>query len=203
MDMNRRHFIIAAAAAMVAPPAALARTVAGPRWVIGHIPDRPHNIDLIDMKLVPREFHRQVVPFRGPEPVGSLVIELRSRHLFYIMSGGQALRFGVAVGRDERGWRGTAIVARKAAWPSWTPTANMRRRNPSLPVRMAGGPDNPLGARALYLYQNGRDTLLRIHGTNDPSSIGKAASSGCFRMFNEHVFELFGSVPVGTRVLVR
>ena len=117
--------------------------------------------------------------------------------------GAKALRFGTAVGREGASWHGTAIVGRKAKWPSWTPTANMRKKNPKLPLRMAGGPKNPLGARALYLFKDGVDTLYRIHGTNEPPSIGKSASSGCIRMFNECIFELFAEVPVGTRVVVR
>ena len=109
---------------------------------------------------------------------------------------------GIAVGQDGRRFNGETIIQRRAKWPTWTPTANMRRRNPNLPVRVLGGPQNPLGARALYLYRNGRDTLYRIHGTNEPWSIGNAASSGCIRMLNEHVFELFGTVRNGARVVV-
>jgi lipoprotein-anchoring transpeptidase ErfK/SrfK len=132
-----------------------------------------------------------------------LVVDVRSRHLYYVQAGSRAIRFGVAVGREGASWRGQAVVGRKAKWPSWTPTANMRRRNPKLPIQVKGGPENPLGARALYLFQNGRDTLYRIHGTNEPWSIGKAASSGCIRMLNEDVFELYGSVAIGARVFVR
>ncbi len=142
------------------------------------------------------------VPYSGREPVGTILINKQERFLYYIEDAGRAIRFGVAVGRDGQKWSGEATVGRRAKWPTWTPTANMRRRNPSLPVRVAGGPQNPLGARALYLYRDGRDTLYRIHGTNEPWSIGAAASSGCIRMLNEHVFELFGTVRNGARVIV-
>ena len=214
MILTRRSVMASGLAALIAAPAraaGLASIPVGPaqasapkaQWVVGQIPDTPFNIDLINMKLVPQEFHRQVVPFTGPEPVGTIVVDAGKRHLFFVLMGGKAVRFGTAVGRAGASWHGTAIVGRKAKWPSWTPTANMRRRNPALPVRQAGGPKNPLGARALYLYKDGVDTLYRIHGTNDASSIGKPASSGCIRMFNEHVFELFAEVRVGTVVVVR
>ena len=200
MSLTRRSFLTASMATLLATQA---RAATKPQWVVGIIPDTPFNIDLIDMTLVPQEYQRQVVPYAGTEPVGSIVIDAAKRHLYFIMQNGTALRFGIAVGRQGASWHGTAVVGRKAKWPSWTPTANMRKKDPSLPIRMAGGPKNPLGARALYLFKDGVDTLYRIHGTNTPSSIGKSVSSGCIRMFNEHVFELFGEVPVGTQVVVR
>lgn len=171
-------------------------------WYIGRIPDQPFDIPLVDKSLVPTRFHRQSVPYSGREPAGTILIDKRERFLYYIEDAGRAVRFGIAVGRDGQKWSGEAVVGRRARWPTWTPTANMRRRNPNLPVRVAGGPQNPLGARALYLYRDGRDTLYRIHGTNEPWSIGTAASSGCIRMLNEHVFELFGTVRNGARVIV-
>ncbi|WP_378942501.1 L,D-transpeptidase [Mesorhizobium sp. ANAO-SY3R2] len=172
------------------------------RWYIGRIPDNPFDIPLIDKSLLPRQFHRQSVPYWGNEPVGTILINKRERFLYYIEAPGRAIRFGIAVGRDGQRWSGEAIIGRRARWPTWTPTANMRRRNPNLPQQVPGGPQNPLGARALYLYRDGRDTLYRIHGTNEPWSIGNAASSGCIRMLNEHVFELFGTVRNGARVVV-
>lgn len=171
-------------------------------WYIGRIPDEPFDIRLVDKSLIPARFHRQSVAYSGREPVGTILINKRERFLYYIESPGRAIRFGIAVGRDGARWNGEAIIGRRARWPAWTPTANMRRRNPSLPQRVPGGPQNPLGARALYLYRDGRDTLYRVHGTNEPWTIGKAASSGCIRMLNEHVFELFGTVRNGARVVV-
>ncbi|MDE2383729.1 MAG: L,D-transpeptidase [Alphaproteobacteria bacterium] len=210
MSFSRRG-ILAASLGLLAAPCAVAGAPAAPapapaprkNWVVGQIPDTPFAIDLIDMALVPEDYHRQLVAFSGPEPAGSIVVDAAKRHLFFVLMNGKAVRFGIAVGREGAAWHGTAVVGRKAKWPGWTPTANMRAKNPALPVHQPGGPSNPLGARALYLYKDGRDTLYRIHGTNDPSSIGKSASSGCIRMFNEHVFELFAEVAVGTRVVVR
>ena len=201
MLITRRSFLTASMATLLATQAH-AQTPK-PQWVVGIIPDKPFDIDLIDMNLVPQEYQRQVVPYSGTEPVGSIVIDAAKRHLYFILQDGTALRFGIAVGRQGASWHGTAVVGRKAKWPSWTPTANMRKKDPTLPIRMAGGPKNPLGARALYLFKDGVDTLYRIHGTNTPSSIGKSVSSGCIRMFNENVFELFAEVPVGTQVVVR
>ncbi|HEY5364092.1 MAG TPA: L,D-transpeptidase [Aestuariivirga sp.] len=201
MLFTRRSFLTASIATLLAKPVLAQATK--PQWVIGIIPDKPFDIGLIDMNLVPQEYQRQVVDFSGPEPVGSIVVDAAKRHLYFVQMGAKALRFGIAVGRQGASWHGTAVVGRKAKWPSWTPTANMRKKDPSLPIRMAGGPKNPLGARALYLFKDGVDTLYRIHGTNTPSSIGKSVSSGCIRMFNEHVFELFAEVPVGTQVVVR
>ncbi len=171
-------------------------------WYIGRIPDQPFDIRLVDKMRIPEQFRRHSVPYSGREPAGTILINKRERFLYYIENGGRAIRFGIAVGRDGQRWSGEAIVGRRARWPTWTPTANMRRRNPNLPQSVPGGPNNPLGARALYLYRNGRDTLYRIHGTNEPWSIGTAASSGCIRMLNEHVFELFGTVRNGARVIV-
>jgi lipoprotein-anchoring transpeptidase ErfK/SrfK len=127
------------------------------------------------------------------------VIDTATRYLYLVEADGSARRYGVGVGKAGFDWVGAHTVTRKAEWPSWVPPAEMRKRRPGLPVRMAGGPDNPLGARALYLGS----TLYRIHGSNEPWTIGKAVSSGCFRMRNEDVVELYEMVDVGTRVIVR
>ena len=203
MQITRRQILLALPLLALARPARAARDTLESDWFVGVIPDSPFNIEIVNIRKIPPQFRLQDVRYTGSEPVGSLVIDKANRFLFHVTGPGRAVRYGVAVGREGAQWQGEAVVGRRARWPSWTPTANMRRRNPSLPVTMAGGPQNPLGARALYLYQNGRDTLYRIHGTNEPWSIGKAASSGCIRMLNEDVFELFGSVPNGTRVFVR
>lgn len=137
---------------------------------------------------------------------GTVVVDPRGRYLYLIESGGYATRYGVGVGRAGLSLRGSAVVGRKAKWPSWRPTDNMIRRDPKKYARYAkgvpGGPNNPLGARALYLYRGGRDTMYRIHGTNQPSSIGRAVSNGCIRMLNDHVEQLYERVPVGARVVV-
>jgi lipoprotein-anchoring transpeptidase ErfK/SrfK len=143
-----------------------------------------------------------IVDYPSRERPGTIVIDTRSRYLYLVLESGKAQRYGVGVGREGFGWSGTTKIGRKAEWPTWTPPPEMRKRQPYLPVSMPGGPDNPLGARALYLHQGGRDTLFRIHGSNEPWTIGQAVSSGCFRMRNEDVVELYGRVGIGTKVVV-
>jgi lipoprotein-anchoring transpeptidase ErfK/SrfK len=147
----------------------------------------------------------EYVYFDSYEDPGTIIIDTGKRALYYILSDGEAIRYGVAVGKDGFSWAGIAKIGRKTEWPRWTPPASMIKRKPELAKfanGMPGGPDNPLGARALYLFDNGRDTLFRIHGTNEPQSIGTAASSGCIRMLNEEVSELYDRVPIGTKVIV-
>nr|WP_223385650.1 L,D-transpeptidase [Oricola cellulosilytica] len=155
-------------------------------------------------KLNPR-FAPQIVSFSGYEP-GMLVVDPRNHFLYHVTGRSRAMRYGVGVGKAGLAFRGSAVIGRKAEWPSWRPTDNMIRREPAKYARYAngvpGGPGNPLGARALYLYRGKRDTMYRIHGTNEPSSIGRSVSNGCIRMLNEHVMVLYDRVPVGTRVLV-
>jgi lipoprotein-anchoring transpeptidase ErfK/SrfK len=149
-------------------------------------------------RTVDPKFARTTVPYNGPEPANSIVIDTRSRYLYLIQPGGQAIRYGVGVGKQGFSWRGTETISSKKEWPDWRPPAEMRARRPELPVMMAGGPDNPLGARALYLGS----TLYRIHGSNEPWTIGHAVSSGCIRMTNEDVTDLYERVGVGTTVKV-
>ena len=132
-------------------------------------------------------------------------IDTKEKFLYLVLPNKKAIRYGVATGEEAYGWTGEAVVQRKAEWPRWTPPAEMIKRWPHLkPVAggMNGGPENPLGARALYLYQNGQDTLYRIHGTNEPETIGRSASSGCIRMRNIDAIDLFNRVPVGAKVIV-
>ena len=145
------------------------------------------------------------VEFDTPERAGTLIINTEDRALYFVYGDGTAMRFGVAVGKAGFDWAGVAKVGRKVEWPRWTPPKQMIERKPELAKwadGMPGGPENPLGARAIYLFANGRDTLFRIHGTNEPWSIGKAASSGCIRMLNEEVAELYDRVQIGTKVIV-
>ena len=152
----------------------------------------------LDSKFLP-----QVVSYSGPEKPGTIVVDTANRFLYLVEGNGKARRYGIGVGRQGFTWRGTQIVSRKAKWPSWTPPARMiareRLKGRLLPAHMKGGPNNPLGARALYLGSS----LFRIHGTNKQWNIGTAQSSGCFRMRNEDVIDLYERVPVGTRVIVR
>ncbi|MGC1576579.1 MAG: L,D-transpeptidase [Beijerinckiaceae bacterium] len=144
------------------------------------------------------QFRRQEVEYHGPEAPGTIVIDTPEKFLFLVEPGGHAIRYGIGVGRPGFEWAGTKSITRKTEWPGWTPPPEMLKRRPDLPTHMEGGLGNPLGARALYLGS----TLYRIHGTNEPETIGKAVSSGCIRMLNEDVVDLYGRVKVGTRVLV-
>ena len=148
--------------------------------------------------MVPPEFQRQEVSYDGAEPVGTIIVDTPSRHLYYVLGHGRALRYGIGVGRPGFEWAGVKTISRKAEWPDWTPPSEMILRRPDLPRHMAGGPDNPLGARALYLGSS----LYRIHGTNEPNTIGKNVSSGCIRMMNEDVTDLYERAHVGGRVIV-
>lgn len=144
------------------------------------------------------QYLRQEVAFDGPQRPGTIVVDTASKHLFLVQSGHKAIRYGIGVGRPGFSWSGLKTVSRKAEWPDWIPPAEMLARRPDLPRHMAGGPANPLGARALYLGSS----LYRIHGTNEPNTIGRNVSSGCIRMMNEDVIDLYERVPVGTRVEV-
>lgn len=146
---------------------------------------------------------RQEIGLPTSQPRGTIIISSAQRTLDFILGDGRAYRYQIAVGREGFGWSGTAVVGRKAEWPEWRPPPEMRRRDPSLPAMLPGGPFNPLGARAVYLYQNGRDSLYRIHGTIDGESIGTAASSGCFRMTNRDVMDLYARVTIGAKVIVQ
>ncbi len=144
------------------------------------------------------EFRRQEVDYSGPEAPGTIVIDTPQKFLFLVEPGGRAIRYGVGVGRPGFEWSGVKAITRKAEWPGWTPPPQMMLRRPDLPAHMDGGPDNPLGARALYLGSS----LYRIHGTNEPETIGRDVSSGCIRMMNEDVIDLYDRVRVGTKVIV-
>jgi lipoprotein-anchoring transpeptidase ErfK/SrfK len=144
------------------------------------------------------QFRRKEVDYTGPEAPGTIVVDTPDKFLFLIEPGGRALRYGIGVGRPGFTWAGVKRVSRKSEWPDWTPPEQMLLRRPDLPRYMAGGPGNPLGARALYLGSS----LYRIHGTNEPSTIGRNVSSGCIRMMNEDVIDLYNRVPVGAKVVV-
>ena len=142
---------------------------------------------------------RQTVNFSGNYAPGTIYINTSERRLYLVLAGGQALQYGIGVGRDGFRWSGTHRITAKKEWPSWTPPSQMLARRPDLPRHMKGGVDNPLGARAMYLGS----TLYRIHGSNEPETIGQAVSSGCFRMTNDDVTDLYSRVPVGTTVIVK
>jgi lipoprotein-anchoring transpeptidase ErfK/SrfK len=148
---------------------------------------------------LPEQFQRQAVFYRSQHPVGTIIVDTADRHLYLIESETRALRYGIGVGRDGFTWSGLLQISRKSEWPDWIPPPEMIARQPYLPRFMAGGPGNPLGARAMYLG----NTVYRIHGTNAPETIGHAVSSGCFRLVNEDVIDLYDRVPIGTHVIVR
>ena len=143
-------------------------------------------------------FKRQVVAYAGREAAGTIIIDTPNTYLYLVLGNGRALRYGIGVGRDGFTWAGTQSISKKAEWPDWTPPPEMLERQPYLPRFMAGGPGNPLGARVMYLG----GTVYRIHGTNQPQTIGGHVSSGCIRMVNEDVIDLYGRVNVGTKVIV-
>jgi lipoprotein-anchoring transpeptidase ErfK/SrfK len=149
-------------------------------------------------RVIDPRFRKQEVEYDGRQAPGTIVIDTNQKFLFLVQSGGRALRYGIGVGRPGFEWAGMKSVTRKAEWPTWTPPAEMLKRRPDLPRFMPGGPENPMGARAMYLGSS----LYRIHGTNEPHTIGQAVSSGCIRMTNDDVTDLYGRVRVGAKVLV-
>ena len=171
------------------------------------VPGEPYPVPAVDLRRVPERFWRREVPYAGRHAPGTIVVNTTERFLYLVQPNGTALRYGVGVGREEGlNFRGTATIGRKAEWPGWAPTQNMIRTQPERYAALAGGlpggPTNPLGARALYLYRNGRDTYFRLHGTTQPFTIGQTVSSGCIRLMNQDIIDLYDRVPVGTKVVV-
>lgn len=185
--ITRRLFTVGFAATLLAPGTA-----------VGQTKTRKFQLDPI--------FLPQSVEYETDLPIGSVVVDPKDKFLYFIESPFSARRYGIGVGRAGLEWSGEAVVGRKAVWPRWIPTKDMIKREPGkygkYSVGVDGGPNNPLGARAIYLYRNGRDTYYRIHGTQEPWSIGKAVSNGCIRMRNQDVIELYDQVGIGTTVVV-
>ena len=171
----------------------------------GPLPNEQFPVPAIDLKkLDPNMFRTQVADPTGERP-GTIVVNTGERHLYLVLEGGQAIRYGVGIGRDGFTWQGRAKVGRKAEWPRWTPTKEMMERQPETREWANGMPPgltNPLGARALYIYQDGRDTLYRLHGTMEVWSIGGAVSSGCVRLLFHDIIDLYNPAPVGTPIVV-
>jgi len=163
------------------------------------IDDQPGVVPDPREERLPAAYQRQAVFYRTNEPAGTIIVDTADRYLYLVQGNNRAIRYGIGVGREGFQWQGLLKVTRKAEWPDWTPPPEMIARQPYLPRFMAGGPGNPMGARALYLGA----TIYRIHGTNQPQTIGSAVSSGCFRLVNDDVADLYGRVPVGTKVVVR
>jgi lipoprotein-anchoring transpeptidase ErfK/SrfK len=172
----------------------------------GPRPNEKFALPASDISRVRPQYLRREVAYSGNERPGTIVVDTQNRYLFLVMENGRAMRYGIGVGKEGLSWGGVATIQRKAEWPRWTPTADMIARDPDRNAKWAGGMDgglgNPLGPRAMYLYQNGRDTLYRIHGTTEPWTIGSAVSSGCIRLINQDVIDLYNRVPTGTTVIV-
>ncbi len=151
---------------------------------------------------IPEPYQRHIVDFHRKEAPGTIVVDPDARYLYYVLPNGKAIRYGVTVGEEALVFSGVAKVGRKEEWPSWTPTPDIKKRLAGIPNFVPGGPQNPMGARAMYLYSGNRDTLYRIHGTNQPEYIGSAVSSGCIRLTNEDVIDLYSRVKIGTPVVV-
>ena len=151
---------------------------------------------------IPTAFQRSIVQYHRKEAPGSIVVDTDARYLYYVLPDSKAIRYGVIVGEEALSWYGIAKVGRKEEWPSWTPTESIKKRIAGLPNFVEGGPENPMGARGIYLFQGSKDTLFRIHGTNQPEYIGQAISSGCIRMLNEDVIDLYNRTKMGAIVVV-
>lgn len=171
----------------------------------------PFPIPAVNLTQIDPQFLRRTVSYPTSEPAGTVVIDPQNHFLYLVQGGGQAIRYGVGVGREGFGWSGTATIREKREWPDWYPPKEMVQRQPELRrqltelqsgVGMAGGSRNPLGSRALYLWQGNKDTLFRIHGTVEPWTIGRSVSSGCIRMINQDVIDLYQRTPIGAKVVV-
>jgi lipoprotein-anchoring transpeptidase ErfK/SrfK len=189
--LNRRRFIFGPAALMLTSTSV-------------HAEEFPINFE--DREKVAAKYRPRTVSFETTEAPGTIIIESDNKFLYLILEGGKARRYGVGVGKDGFRWAGTATIKRKAKWPKWTPTKEQIERIPNYKQwadGYPGGPYNPLGARALYLFDGNKDTQYRIHGTTEPFTIGKRVSSGCLRMLNVDVADLYERVPIGTKVIVK
>ena len=197
--------LAACIAVSVALPATSASAFMGARPAADGVASSDVTLE-VQQKQPKRAFLRKKVRFVTNEKPGTIIIDTPNKYLYYVEGNNKATRYGVGVGREGFGWSGVVKVGRKEEWPSWTPPAEMRRREAAkgriLPITQEGGIDNPLGARALYLFKGGRDTIFRIHGTNQPWTIGQNMSSGCIRMMNKDVEHLYARAGLGTKVIV-
>jgi lipoprotein-anchoring transpeptidase ErfK/SrfK len=218
MVLSRRAFIFGVPAAAGATGFLTRSSTAQPfgarsgyEAMYGPIDNDLYPVPAVNLARVNPAFLRRTVLYETAEPAGTIVIDTRARYLYHVQDGGVAVRYGVGVGRTGFSWSGTATIGDKQEWPDWYPPKEMFGRQPELMDQMgelpggpgmAGGPGNPLGARALYLWQGRKDTLYRIHGTFEPWTIGTNVSSGCIRMINQDAIDLYNHTPVGTRVVV-
>lgn len=200
--LDRRSFLVLALPLLsgcVSEPTDLAIVKSGAE---GPYAQEPFPVRPVDRSKFAPQFRPVRLTMPAPAEIGSIIVDTKNRQLSFVEDERTVRRYGIAVGGTGHAWKGKASVGRKATWPAWYPTDDMHSRSPGLPQRIEPGPANPLGARALYLFQDGRDTLYRIHGTSEPWSIGTEASSGCIRMINEDIIDLYSQVAIGARVLV-
>ncbi|MFG1477042.1 L,D-transpeptidase [Xanthobacter sp. V4C-4] len=207
--LTRRLFVLGAPLALAACVTNSPPPVHPMARMYGPVEGEPHAVDAIDISEVDPQFLRQEVAYpRHLPPVapGTIVVDINDKFLYLVQKDGRALRYGVGVGKQGYSFKGWATIKRKEKWPHWTPTANMIKLQPQrygpYAAGLPGGEDNPLGPRALYLYDGERDTMFRIHGTIEPWSIGQQVSSGCIRLLNQDIIDLYERVPLGTRVYV-
>ena len=205
-----RNFLLLAFGLLLAACSGADTSLTGPAEndpVYGTVQEGYITIPAIDQKFLQEPNRRKSVAYNGTEASGTIVVDPYAKFLYLVEGPGIAIRYPIAVGRQGRGFSGRAIIGRKAEWPAWTPTPNMVRREPEKYAAFAkgipGGKASPLGARALYLYRGGRDTYYRIHGTNEPSTIGNQGSAGCIRLFNQDIIDLHARVGIGAQVIVR
>jgi lipoprotein-anchoring transpeptidase ErfK/SrfK len=209
MEMNRRELMLGAltgvaiGSGLVPAEAAKATTPKKSSWFAGTAVDNGVTFKLTNFAVIDKKWHKQMVKYKSSEPAGTVVVDTRHHFLYLIIENQTAIRYGVGVGREGFQWFGRANIDRKSLWPKWTPPPEMLKRQPDLPAFVDGGaPTNPLGPRAMYLHSGSGDTGYRLHGTLEPGSIGKDVSSGCIRMFPEHVIDLYQRCPIGTAVQV-
>ncbi len=199
MKLRKAFLARAAAAAIAASAAFLPGVFAQAEQIDMNVVDQPGYVPSPEENQLSGAYERQEVFFRTTEPPGTLIIDTDHRFLYLVQPNTRAIRYGIGVGRDGFQWQGVEKISRKQEWPDWRPPPEMIERQPYLPRFMAGGPGNPLGPRAMYLGK----TIYRIHGTNQPQTIGHAVSSGCFRLVDDDIVDLFDRVPVGTKVVIK
>ena len=211
VQLSRRGFVLGAPLALAACVEPVRTNLAvvsyqsGDDSIYGELTNEPFPVPAIDTSEIDPELLRQTVDYDGDYAPGTIVVDPNAKFLYHVGARGKATRYGVGVGREGFGWSGRARVARKADWPTWVPPVSMIKRRPDLQQYaggMPGGLENPLGARAMYLYQGDRDTLYRLHGTNEPESIGQSLSSGCIRLFNQDIIDLHRKTALNTPVIV-
>ncbi|RBP17680.1 lipoprotein-anchoring transpeptidase ErfK/SrfK [Roseiarcus fermentans] len=199
MNVRMAFLTRAAAVAIAAAAAFLPGAVAMAEQVDMNVGEQPGHVPTPEENQLSGAFERQEVFFRTTEAPGTIIIDSKNRFLYLVQPDNRALRYGIGVGRDGFQWQGVEKISRKQEWPDWRPPPEMIERQPYLPRFMAGGPGNPLGPRAMYLGK----TVYRIHGTNQPQTIGHAVSSGCFRLVDDDIVDLYDRVPVGTKVVIK